>query len=318
MGEAVIPTKPSSDEAAKKTFADAVVDALSNIDGRLGALEGSGNQLANGSFEVLDGDGDPDGWVFTGDGAYSVDKASDASPSIAHGEKALKLAVTGAEKTEQATTADYAPTATGDRVEIGFLHKVDDAALDVKAEVLWFDEDKAGLSTSTVYTSTGSNPTSYAKRFTLAAKAPTGARFYKLRLSITSDAGATGTKNAWFDGVYARTPHGTPIGAAGTTLTPGGSPGYYVDVASAIGNGEMPKAALIKLVGAAVPESGGGTVTVEQYLPDGTTSSKVFEETVSGAREVYYLTVNLDCQGRFRGYIGTNVTMTLTLHNYWV
>lgn len=323
MGEAVIPTKPDVDEATKKTLADAIIDALANLDARAGALEASGNQIANGSFEVLDGDGDPDGWVFSGTGAYAIDKAEDASPSIAHGARALKLSVTGSSKTESATTADYSPVAKGDRIEVGFIHKVSAATLDVKAEVLWYDEDKGTLSSTTVYNSTGGNPTSYAKRYSIGALAPASARFYKVRLTITSDSDAVGTLSAWFDGVYARAAYGTPVGVNSLSLTLTSGPDYFVDVAGALNNGELPKCAVIKVSWElTVPETGDGNVYVLQALPDGTFAT-VFSENVPSSTvgtHTVYLTVALDQLGRFKAYTddANDVTMTVKLMNYWV
>lgn len=222
--------KKSVGDAIDKTFLDAIVDNLADLNARLGNVEVQG--LPNGSFEFdLDGDGVPDKWARTLSGSAT----STLDTTAGHGRKRLKAILTSATGDRAVwTSEDYQPCSTGQRLDVRALLEASVADLHAKVEVLWFYWTGAAYAaattaSSTVWTTTDAPTT--AKKVGGQVVAPAGtnkARFFRVRVTLGSDTNAT-AGTLYLDNVEARVYHG-PVwidrvdkGSAGTvTVTEAG------------------------------------------------------------------------------------------------
>ncbi len=237
---ATIPAKPAVGDPVKKSWGDAVVDALSDHETRIGVVESQA--LPNGSFETDDGSGGAEGWglVITGTATATYTAAS-----VRHGKRALEISVPAAGDQAQATSEMYVRCAPGERIEVGAFIAATAAGVSVKIELLWYywtGSAWAAASTpsSTIYESTA-NPTSWAERCGQAV-APSGtspAQAYRVRLTVAEAGGVTGTVH--IDGVRARRYHGlVPVSRTLLSNSAG-----TISIAGQAGD-EHPTAALIQ------------------------------------------------------------------------
>jgi len=236
---AAIPSKPAVGDPVKKSWADAVVDALADHETRLGVVEAQA--LPNGSFEVDDGSGGAEGWTWTLTGTATASLTASAR----HGKQALALGVLAAGDQVQVTSDRYIPTAPGERIEVGLELLATAAGVSVTVELLWYTWTgsawaAATTPSSTVYSST-SNPTSWARRAGQAV-APGGAnpaQAYRVRVTVAEAGGVTGTVR--IDGVRAGRFSGVvPLSRTLLASSPG-----TVSVASHVAD-ERPRAALVQ------------------------------------------------------------------------
>lgn len=218
MSTVIIPGKPASDEAAKKSLADAIIDAIGGLDSVLTSLLGA--VLPNGSFESFEtGATTPLQWesVLLQNGA-----AAKETSTVFHGATAWKFtrisgAGNGGGTLQQAI---FIPTSEGKHtVELFYRAS---AALKSKVEVLFYDKAQSLLSTGT---GTIQEATCQ-KRYSFDFEAPALARFYKVKLTGgATDVDVAG--NCTFDGLrvthrlYDYADYASAINFTGISITSG-------------------------------------------------------------------------------------------------
>lgn len=195
MSEAAIPSKPASNEAAKKSLIDAIIDVLAVHDA---LLERAGDEGDNGSFEIyIAGENTPVLWTRTllQNGAGAKEETV-----VAHGLKSYKFTrVSGASngggylESSQYISIGELMTAT-----LRCFYK-STAALKSKIEIIYYN---AALSViSTVAAATIQVATDW-RVFYHSGFTPGGARYAKIRLTGgTTDVDVAGS--AYFDGLTA-------------------------------------------------------------------------------------------------------------------
>lgn len=192
-------TKPSVGDATKKTaFADAVIDNLNDLNSRVGS--GSSSGVPNGSFEA--GDPDPDSWTTTDTGGTHTIE-NDTNSEQAHGADALNFAynadANGGGYTE---TTDFAECAAGEYLKIAWK-MMSNSATGAKHIVsfYWykFDQSASGTTKTDAYSDTG-NPTAWTQFYTEAV-APTDAKYYKIRITISDTSVTPSAGNTSIDDV---------------------------------------------------------------------------------------------------------------------
>ncbi|WP_025322254.1 hypothetical protein [Deferrisoma camini] len=298
---ATIPSKPSVGEQTKKSWADAVVDALGDHETRIGVIEAQ--VLPNGSFETSDGAGGAEGWTFSLTGTATAALTSTAR----HGKQALELAVLASGDQAQATSDHYIPCAPGERIDVGLDLKASAAGVSVTVELLWYywtGSAWAAASTpsSTVYSST-SNPTSWARRAGQAV-APSGtnpAQAYRVRVTVAEAGGVTGTVTV--DGVRAGVYRGKVARARSTAGTISTTGTYTYTVAA---GDEHPRAV--------------------DVFPDDQSVNTLYDYTVQqwdGSAWVEAPSlhqVRLDPEARFRVVVSTagDGALVVSTGSYWV
>lgn len=194
-------TKPTQGDSTKKTsFADAVIDNLSHLfnlvgGGGVGVTSG----VNNGGFENdTDSDGAPDGWtatLYTG-GSVALDTATPMQ-----GAASWKFTSPGGAGNggAYADTDDYTVCSPGSPLRVDALLRCSAADIHVVMQLLWYDKDKAYVSTTDLYDEATANPTS-ARRFAFVAIPPATAMFCKLRLTGGKNDDTT-SGSATFDGI---------------------------------------------------------------------------------------------------------------------
>ncbi len=149
------------------------------------------NYLRNGSFEQ-----GTNGWTitnFTG-GSNALNTANDMDGAQALAITSTVLANGGAE----AFSNEYIPITGGEGIDFKFAIKASVANISAKAEAFWYDDAKAQISVSTLYTTTNA-PTALTG-LVRGAAAPGNARFVRIKLTggVPAIGAATGT--IYFDG----------------------------------------------------------------------------------------------------------------------
>lgn len=164
-----------------------------NHDGTNSALVEIGpNYLRNGSFE----DGTT-GWSlsnYTGGGnAISTTNQYDGLSSL---ELTSTVLANGG---SQATSNAYISVSGGEARALNFSVQASVANVSSKVEAIWYDKDKAQISTTSIYSSVNT-PTTWTRE-RMGVVAPTAARFMRVRLTggVPASGGSTGTVR--FDGI---------------------------------------------------------------------------------------------------------------------
>jgi len=150
----------------------------------------SASLIDNGGFEAdSDGDGTPDGWVFstyTG-GTADVDRydaGTNPTPDTFDGEAAIRFVTPGGSGNGggYATQADYFEVGEVDPLDVSFALKCSAVNVHVKVDVLWYTAAKAahGTPQTTLYNEAAANPTTWTE-YAYKVTPPAGARFAKLR-----------------------------------------------------------------------------------------------------------------------------------------
>lgn len=156
------------------------------------AIDVGPNYARNGSFES-----GVTGWTLTpytgGTAATNALNNADGTTSLAF--TSTVLANGGGDATQSGFTA----VSGGEAYPFRMLSWASAINISSKAEVIWYDEDQAQISVTTLYTSTNTE-TAIARRYVV-ARAPASARYMKLKLTggIPATGSATGT--VYFDGV---------------------------------------------------------------------------------------------------------------------
>lgn len=215
---ATLPDKPVTGEATKVSWAEGVIDYLSDLNSRIGA--GGGGVPANGSFELdTNADGDPDSWDVT---ESSATLSLDSSDAI-HGRQSVKFSFGATTGTGTVTNDTFLECAEGQRLELSYYVKGSwensAGGLPHKAHILFFDDTSptpAALSTVTLVDE-GDTPTFWDK-YSLQTVVPAGAFYYKIRLQAGDGATAVAGQNVKFDQVECRVYHGRVNVAWGSPL----------------------------------------------------------------------------------------------------
>ena len=183
-------TKPTVGEATKKTaFADAVIDNLSDLNGRSSS---GGSSIPNAGFDTdTDADGTPDSWTVTDTGgSHTIE--DDDNTEQARGTSAFQFAYPASSSGGgYIETTDQIDVAAGEWLKIAWK-MLGTSATGAKhiLRFYWFTWDGSACSTASVDAYTGTfNPTAWTQFYTETI-APTDAKFFKVRF-ILSDTSAT-------------------------------------------------------------------------------------------------------------------------------
>ncbi len=185
-------TKPAIGQALRKTLGDTIIDNLTFLYNR--ATGGGGNDVSNGSFENdVDADGVPDSWVFVSTGG--TQSIATSAANTLHGAKAVQITATGAGG-GHITTADYIPISEDIRLTLKFAMRGTASTIPARLDLIYYDVDKALVSTVTIWNSSTGNPTVWTYKTFLVPLPPAGSRFVKIRFYGANGAVSGST---WFD-----------------------------------------------------------------------------------------------------------------------
>lgn len=199
-------TKPTQGDATRKALADALIDNDAYFNSVISALNWL--QVPNGSFEIdSDADGEPDLWdiqLFQ-NGAFALTGNLLGDTECRHGARAIKFTSPGGASNGGGTaeSTDYNECAPDRPVFVSWLHRSSVATIRNKVDVLFYDANRALLSTVNVYTSI-TNPTTWTFQIG-AATPPSTARFCRIKLTGAENT-TTVAGSAYFDGVQLRAP----------------------------------------------------------------------------------------------------------------
>lgn len=204
-------------------YAGAVQDH--NHDGVNSALVEIGpNAIRNGSFED-----DQAGWTFTPytGGSVAINTAN-------HMDGAKSIAITStvlANGGGELISNEYRTITEGRLVRADFALKASVANVSCKVEVVWYNNLKAQISATTLYSSVNT-PITLTRRST-DARAPSNARYYRTKVTGGVPGSGTATGTFYFDGLVAATGEAAEAGSiAISELTAGGNPGSLSLVAA--------------------------------------------------------------------------------------
>lgn len=200
-----------------------------NHDGVNSALiEVGPNFQRNGSFES----GLTVGWDFTQytGGSYVINSSQEMDGQYC-------VAITSTSTVNgggDGTSANFTPVSPGAMYALRVCVKASVINVSSRAEFIWYDDTQSQISTSTVYSATDTNTTMAIRG--AAVKAPTNAKFAKVKLTggVPGSGSATGT--IYFDGVIFFAGHngyvdvGTTYTFASSTVTQTTTSGSYVKV----------------------------------------------------------------------------------------
>jgi hypothetical protein len=160
------------------------------------AIEIGPNWLRNGNFE-----NGTTGWTLTNytGGTVAVNTANET-------EGLTCLAITStvaANGGGNAVSNEYIKCSTGNKVQVSMTLKSSGATVPVKAQVIWYDQALAQVSTSDLINITAGAPTTD-RLLVRRVAAPATARYMKVKLELPTSAGATGT--IYFDQVIVGLP----------------------------------------------------------------------------------------------------------------
>lgn len=199
---ATVPTVPSEKDTTKVSFAQAVVDAIAELNTETAS---SISQLGNGSFEDVSS-GEPVLWVVTDNsgGSHSISDATESGGEAHHGQRSLQCVVTGGGGFVEALSDIFLPVGEGNTVAVAGFIRRDTASIRTRIQVLYYDEDLSIVSTDTVYDNSGTG-TTYAFTGLAKSEVPATAHFYKINL-IAAESGGAIAGNVFFDGFAANIP----------------------------------------------------------------------------------------------------------------
>lgn len=192
-----LPSKLGVGEGVTKDDWDAIIDALSNLDGRVALSEGVG--IVNGSFEQDDdSDNIPDGWTLVSTAtSYGLDDSNDSSGDSVDGRYSFKV-VTSILSQQVTLTSDTVRCAPGQRIEVDGWVKASANDIGFEIEVLYFQENGTTASSvnagDTLFESgrTGvadNTPTSWKRIRSHETVVPSDARFYSVRITLGNGLG---------------------------------------------------------------------------------------------------------------------------------
>lgn len=244
--------------------------ALANINARLSGIEE--DFLPNGGFEYdLDSDNEPDNWSILDNGDSGAYHEIDSTTSHS-GTYSLHCVITASGGYVEATNDSKLPCSPGARIEVPFAYKTDDATARVRVDINWYDSGLSSVSTSSIFDSSASNPSSWTliNGYNVQAVAPATTAWYEVVLTA-GESGNTVDAGVWFDSVRPRIYHGfvpvdpqhasNPVATnlSGTKTLPAGIIGL-----------ERPISALLRIEIASY--SGSGTSDIYLYSESGGTA----------------------------------------------
>lgn len=173
---------------------DVTIYTRQNINPAPNTIAQDVNLIKNGSFEIDDdGDGIPDDWTLV---SYTGAANARSTSTVSHGNYSYQFSSTGSGGGYLETT-NYMNCSSLEQLGWSFEIKSSIATCLNIAQIRWFDKDEALVSTSEVYTTQTTNPTT----FTLYignVTAPATATQFKVRI-VGVDPSVPLTANVWFD-----------------------------------------------------------------------------------------------------------------------
>lgn len=205
-----------------------------NHDGTNSAAIDTGVLVSNGSFES-----GTSGWTttpYTG-GTIATNTANDMDGATAIAVTSTVLANGGGELISAGFTA-----LTGALRTMVFTLAVKASATNVssKAEVVWYDDAQASISTSTIYTSTNTSTTAGIQETLLTP--PSTARYFKIKLTGGIPSSGSGTGTIYFDGVRADigvTYTGSLVESGGFVVYNGSDPTQMANATTDLGSNRV-------------------------------------------------------------------------------
>lgn len=205
----ITPTLPAVGDPTERGWAQAVIDALVDLNSASGGGGGGssgGSLLLNGSFEIdADADSEPDNWTITTqtNGAFTLCGHSLADTNCVSGSRAIKFtSIGGGSNGGGQAVSDFFEVSPLRPLKIEWLWYCTSSSAANFVKLDFYDAAQAFISpTVTVFQkqSTNPNPTSWAHAFGCAVP-PATARYAKLTL-IGCDSSVPTACSTYFDGV---------------------------------------------------------------------------------------------------------------------
>jgi hypothetical protein len=260
---ATIPTVPSEKDTTKVSFAQAVVDALSELNAEAGS---SKSQLGNGSFEDVES-GEPVLWNVTdfAGGSHAISDATESGGEAHHGQRSLQATATGGGGYVEALSGVFLPVGANNTVLVMGFGRRDTANLRIRVQVLYYNENQSLVATDTVEDNADTGVV-YSIRSGIST-APSTAHFYKIKLICGESGGSIGG-NVFFDGFasalllrpFPLEPRGYPNAGTTTYTVPDGIKAVHITCAGGGGGGGG------STVGAGTGGGGGGAGHIEGHM----------------------------------------------------
>jgi hypothetical protein len=275
-------------------------------------LQAESGVLANGSFEVDDGAGDPENWTIVETGAASR-ALTTTEADVAHGLQAESATMTVASGDGvKYTSANYAPVGDGQRVHFSALVK-NASGIKITAKILWYYWTGAAFAAATT-----SSTTVYSASETLSAYAlllgsavvPAGThdgRYWRLEIEV-GGTGETTAGTVYLDGIECG-PDSKPALTGTTSVWTNTDGTGTVSVATALGN-ERPNAVLLSV--RAGTGAGSESVTIQGW--DGTAWQNVgvvLSTTAYADQQTMTVTLNADREFNVSASTLTNGSISL-------
>ncbi len=261
----ILPGDPAVKDPTKASLAVAINDALSDLNSRLSAFEGSA--LPNGSFEFdLDADGEPDNWTI-----IDLDGGTHAiSTNAQHGAKSLKIITNGTGGRAEGLSDAFVPCGEDNIISTMMFFQRTTASIRARLQVLYFDETETITATDTIYDDAGAGVAwnIIARTSTV----PSGAHFYKVKVIGGESGGGTVAGNIYFDGVAA-SQLTQELFAVGEHI--------WAELAGPIDSG--PVGSPTKTIEFVVPKNGALRIdfTLEETSASGTAAGRVYRNGVA-------------------------------------
>jgi hypothetical protein len=192
---ATIPAVPSEKDTTKVSLAQAIINALSELNAE---VAGGLGRLKNGSFEDVDA-GEATLWVVSDSsgGSHQISDATVSGGEAHHGQRSLQCTTTGAGGFVEALSDEFLPVGNGNTILCAGFIRRDTASIRTRIQLLYYNESQSLVATDTIYDNSGTG-TSYALTGD-SSDAPATAHFYKVKL-IAGESGGSIAGNVFFDG----------------------------------------------------------------------------------------------------------------------
>lgn len=189
-----VPAVPDEKDTTKVSFAQAVIDALTELSEEVGST----SLLKNGSFEDVDA-GEPLLWVVSDSagGSHAISDATESGGEAHHGQRSLQMTTTGSGGFVEALSDRFLAVGGGDTILCAGYARRDTSGIRKRVQLLYYDADKSIVSTDTLEDNSDSALTYVTIGGT--SDAPANARFYKVKL-IGGVSGGAIAGNVFFDG----------------------------------------------------------------------------------------------------------------------
>jgi len=248
---------------------------------------GDYNLVTNGSAE-LDTDTDtlPDDWTLATETSGTITVATD---SVAHGQQSFKFV--GAGNGAGTATSEKFDVLEGEYLDVQFTYKTDAATSTNSLKIKWYTKADALVSTTTIYSGTTGQPSTFTTYYRTAL-APATATRGEVVLGGIENGGTVETGTTYFDGVSVSQGSLFPNINAPTTVTDeevdllasqiGGfllkGTADAAGTADAITADFTPDISLTDGVTVIVRASGANTITNPTFAPDGLTAKTITKD----------------------------------------